>query len=40
MRNQPVSVWIKTSGQDLSEAFQQRIPINVFVLRDSAEDAA
>jgi len=35
-----VSEQIKASGQDLSEAFQQRIPINVFVLQDSAQDAA
>jgi hypothetical protein len=31
---------IKASGQELSETFQQRIPIYAFVLRDSTQDAA
>ena len=33
-------VRIKVSDQDLSEAFQQSIPINAFVLRNSTEDTA
>lgn len=27
-------------GQNLSKAFEQRIPLNAFVLCDGAEDAA